>query len=300
TRLCPTNHHGDERTNVAGAFTFASLDSYEAGDPATFVQRLGDPSYAFSMLRYSSFVQDDYRVMRSLMINLGLRHEFQTHLNDRVNLSPRLAASWTPSSRARTALRASVGVVHTPISAGVYRQTLFLDGRHQSDIVIPNPGYPDPFSVGVELVSPPASIVRVDSLLEVPVTHQYSLELAQPIGKYFRFRGTLSRQIGDHLFRSRDVNAPINGARPDPSVRTVTQLESTARSLTDAFQTELSVSYPPRHLWGSVRYVIGKAMNETDAPLSLPPDSFDVTGEWGPALGGARRRVSARGHTHAR
>src|SRR4030095_9758579 len=162
TRLCPTNHHGDEHTNLAGTFTFASLDSYEAGQPVTFVQRLGDPSYAFSMLRYSSFVQDDYRVRPNLMINLGLRHEFQTHLNDRVNLSPRLGASWTPSSRARTTLRASMGVVHTPMSAGVYLQTLLLDGRRQSDIVISNPGYPDPFSVSVEEASVPESVIRVD------------------------------------------------------------------------------------------------------------------------------------------
>lgn len=293
TSIDATNYHGDERSNFAGTFTFASLDSYEAGQPATFVQRLGDPSYAFSMLRYSSFVQDDYRVRRSLMINLGLRHEFQTHSNDRVNLSPRLGASWTPSSRARTTLRASMGVVHTPMSAGVYLQTLLLDGRRQSDIVISNPGYPDPISLGVEQASPPASVIRVDPQLDVPFTHRYSLELAQPIGKYFRFRGTLSRQIGDHLFRSRDVNAPIDGARPDPSLRAVTQLESTARSQTDAVQTELSVSYPPRHLWGSVRYVIGTAINETDGPFSLPPDSFDLTGEWGPARGDARQRVSA-------
>jgi hypothetical protein len=292
-----TNYHGNERTNFAGTFTFASLDSFEAGQPATFVQRLGDPSYAFSMLRYSSFVQDDYRVRPNLMINLGLRNEFQTHLSNRVNLSPRLGASWTPSSRVRTTLRASLGVVHTPMSAGVYLQTLLLDGRRQSDIVISNPGYPDPFAGGVEQASRPASVIRVDPQLDVPFTHRYSLELAQPIGKYFRFRGTLSRQIGDHLFRSRDVNAPIDGSRPDPSLRTVTQLESTARSLTDAFQTELSVSYPPRRLWGSVRYVIGTTMNETDGPFSLPPDSADVTGEWGPARGDARHRVSASVNT---
>jgi hypothetical protein len=297
TSIESTNYRGDEHTNLAGTFTFASLDSYEAGQPATFVQRLGDPSYAFSMLRYSSFVQDDYRVRPNLMINLGLRNEFQTHVSNRVNLSPRLGASWTPASRVRTTLRASLGVVHTPMSAGVYLQSLLVDGRRQSDIVISNPGYPDPFSGGVVETSPPASVIRLDPQLEVPFTHRYSVELAQPIGKYLRFRGTFSRQTGDHLFRSRDVNAPIDGARPDASVRTVTQLESTARSLTDAFQTELSVSYPPRHLWGSVRYVIGKAMNETDAPLSLPPDSFDVTGEWGPARGDARHRVSASVNT---
>ena len=297
TNVEGSNYRGDERTNFAGTYTFASLAFFEAGQPTTFVQRLGDPSYSFSMYRYSWFVQDDYRARRNLMINLGLRHDFQTHVSDWVNLSPRLGASWTPSSKARTILRASMGVVHSPMSAGIYRQTLLVDGRQQSDIVISNPHYPDPFSSGVADALPPASVIRVNPQLQVPFSRRYSLELAQPVGKYFRVRGTFSRQLGEQLFRSRDANAPINGARPDSSLRNITQLESTARSLTDAFQTELSVSYPPRRLWASVRYVLGSAVNETDGPFSLPPDSFDLAGEWGPARGDARHRINASVNT---
>ena len=34
-------------------------------------------------------------------------------------------------------------------------------------------------------------------------------------------------------------------------------------------------------------------MGETDGVFSLPPDSVDVTGEWGPTRGDARHRVNA-------
>jgi len=114
----------------------------------------------------------------------------------------------------------------------------------------------------------------------------------QPIGSLVRFRGTFSRQAGYNLFRSRNANEPVDGIRPDPSVRNITQLESTARSSNKSLQTELSISYPPRRFSALVNYAYGKAMNETDGVFSLPPDSFDVAGEWGPSPTDVRHRVN--------
>ena len=127
----------------------------------------------------------------------------------------------------------------------------------------------------------------------MPVNRRYSFGVDQPIGKFFRFRGTVSRQTGDNLFRSRNANAPVDGVRPDPSVLNITELESTARSLNQSVQAELLVSYPPRRLSAIVSYAYGKAMGETDGVFSLPPDSVDLTGEWGPTRGDARHRVNA-------
>ena len=58
-------------------------------------------------------------------------------------------------------------------------------------------------------------------------------------------------------------------------------------------QTELSINYPPRRFSANVNYAFGKAKDETDGPFSLPPDSFDLTGEWGPRRGDVRHRVNA-------
>ena len=41
--------HGDEGSNASGTYTFASLAAFEAGRPATFTQRVGDPTYRYSM-----------------------------------------------------------------------------------------------------------------------------------------------------------------------------------------------------------------------------------------------------------
>jgi hypothetical protein len=101
-------------------------------------------------------------------------------------------------------------------------------------------------------------------------------------------RSTFSRQTGHHLFRSRNANQAVDGVRPNPTIVDLTELETTAGSLNQSLQTEVMVNYPPKRFSAMVNYVLGKAMNETDGPLSLPPDSVDLTGEWGPNSQDAR------------
>ena len=292
-RVDGSDYRGNEFSNATGTYIFSSLASFEAGQPTTFAQRVGDPTFMYSLYRFGWHIQDDYRVRRNVMINVGLRHDFQTHLRDWVNFSPRLGISWTPSSTARTTLRASAGIAHTPLDARTYQQLLLVDGVAQHDLVISNPGYPDPFSAGVTEAAAPPSVIRARTNLVMPFSQRYTLGVDQPIGKFFRFRGTFLRQTGHNLFRSRNANAPVGGVRPDPSVLNVTELETTARSLAQSFQTEVAVTYPPKRLSASVNYLIGKAMNETDGTFSLPADSVDLTAEWGPSRADARHSLNA-------
>jgi hypothetical protein len=288
-----TISRSDASSNALGTYVFESLDAFQAGRPSTFVQRVGDPAQAYSMYRFGWQVRDDYPVRRNLLLNLGLRNDFETHLSDRVNLSPRMGINWTPFPKSRTTLRASVLVFHSPLTAGMYGQMQLLNGLSQSDLVITDPGYPDPFSAGAVEALPPPSIIRAGADLEMPVSRRDSIGVDQPIGRFLRLRGTWSHEVGRHLFRSRDANAPVNGVRPDPSVLSVTELESTARSVSQSLRTELSVTYPRRRLSANVAYTLGRALDETDWPFLLPPDSFDLSGEWGPARSDVRHRLDA-------
>lgn len=287
------NYQGNETDNSLGTFTFASLASFDAHAPETFTQRIGDPNYSYSMYRFGSYIQDDYRIRRNLMVNLGFRHDFQTHMRDWVNLSPRIGASWTPSLKSRTTLRGSLGLFYLPLDAGTYQRITLVDGVRQRDLVIASPGYPDPFSAGTTEVGALPSIIRAKADLDSPSQRRYTLGVDQPIGKLFRFRSTFVHQTGHNLWRSRNANAPVNGIRPNASFLNITELETTGRSQNDSLQAELSVSYPPRRLSAGINYALGSAMDEADGPFSLPPDSNDVTREWGPAFGDVRHRVNA-------
>src|SRR5262249_17909569 len=160
--------------------------------------------------------------------------------------------SWTPSSKVRTTLRPSAGIAHTPMDARMYQQLLLVDGVAQRDVVISNPGYPDPFSAGMIEAAVPSGVIRARRKLVMPFSHWYTRGVDQPIGKFVRLRETFVRQTGYDLFRSLNANAPVDGVRPDPSILNITELETTGRSLNQSLQTEMIVSYPPRRLSANV------------------------------------------------
>ena len=288
---------GDELRNAGGTFTFASLADFEAGRPTTFTQRLGDPAFSYAIHQYSWFVQDDYRVRRNLMINFGFRHDFQTHVADWANFSPRVGVNWTPSQKWRTTLRANIGMFHQYLDGGQYEQTIRVNGQQQRDLVIAEPGYPDPFSGGVLQGERAPGVIRASPDLSMPFMRRLTVGLEQPIARGLRARASFSRQTGHHLFRSRDVNAPIGGVRPDPSVRNVTQLESSARSRNQSLELGLNYNYQPRRLSANANYVFGSSYNETDGPFTLPPDSHDLSGEWGFSRQHMRHRLNASFNT---
>ena len=89
------------------------------------------------------------------------------------------------------------------------------------------------------------------------------------------------------------MNAPFDGVRPDATVGSITQVESTGRSLTQSLETRLSVTYQPTRLSGSVAYTLGEAMNDFEGALNLPPDSSNLLAEWGPSRQDIRHRFQA-------
>jgi hypothetical protein len=280
----------DEVRNTNGTFTFASLEMYKAGLPATYTQRVINPDGGYAMQRFGWYLQDNYRVNRSLLINMVLRHDMQNRLSDWANFSPRIGANWTLPGR-RTTLRASVGVWPVFFDAGLYEQTLWANGQQQRDIVISSPGYPDPFSGGIPLASQPASIVRAHSGIVMPYTRRVSIGIDRSLTSWARLRANYSHGIGRHLFRSRDLNAPIDGIRPEAGFRNITLLETTARSQNRSLDMNVMLNHRPRRFSANIGYTFGEALNETDGALSLPPDSFDLSNEWGPARQDIRHRL---------
>jgi hypothetical protein len=253
----------DEVRNTNGTYTFASLEMYQAGLPTTYTQRTINPHGSYSMQRFGWYLQDDYRVNRSVMINMALRHDVQTRLADWVNFSPRIGANWTLPGR-RTTLRASIGVWPVFYDGGLYEQTLWANGQQQRDVVISGPGYPDPFSGGVPLASQPSSIVRADPGIVMPFTRRASFGVDRTLASWARLRASYSHGLGRHLFRSRDLNAPIDGIRPEAGIRNITLLETTARSQNRSVEMNLMLNHRPRRFSANIGYTFGRALNETD------------------------------------
>jgi hypothetical protein len=57
------------------------------------------------------------------------------------------------------------------------------------------------------------------------------------------------------------------------------------------------LNHRPRRFSANVGYTLGEAWNETDGALSLPPNSFDLSQEWGPSRQDVRHRLFASMNT---
>ena len=286
-------YRSDNRTNYLGTFTFPSMDDYDAGRPATYTQRLGDPLVEYSQWQAGLFVQDDWRVRSNLTLSAGLRQEFQSHLDDWINLAPRASFTWSPFTHGRTTVRGGGGLFYDWLESEIYEQVLRVDGQRQQDLVITNPGFPDPFAGGAaQQVLPASKYVLADGLV-MPMRVMGNVGLSHRFSPAFGVNLSYSRTSGENRFRGRNINAPIDGVRPDPAAGNVTQVESTAHMRGETFVAGMSFQIPARRLMLFANYAWLKQENDADGPFSLPADSYDPGREWGPALGVPRHSLSA-------
>ena len=284
-------YRSDTRSNYLGTYTFASLADYEAGRPSTYTQRVGDPRVEYSHWQAGLFIQDDWRARKNLTLSAGLRQELQTHMDDPLNLAPRAGFTWSPFRHGRTTVRAGGGVFYDWLEAEVYEQILRVDGFRQQEIVVRDPGYPDPFEAGRSDVLPTSKYVLADSIA-MPTRNMVNVGLAQQLSPSVGVNLNLTRIDGSNRLRGRNVNAPMNGERPDPAFGNVTQVESTARMESTQFSAGLNFNLPARRMFVFANYIFVDQKNDADGPFSLPASSYDLAAEWGPAAGLPRHTFS--------
>lgn len=285
-------YRSDEARNMGGTFTFASPEAYEAGRPTTYTRRSGDPLVKYGQAQLGLYLQDDVRVARSLSLSFGVRQELQSHADDYFNLAPRFGATWSPFKSGSTTIRGGVGIFYDWYDAQTYEQTLRVDGIKQTDLVVQNPGFPDPFGGGNVNVLPSSRYQQADDLV-LPTILRSNIGVERVLSRLFRLNVSYSVARGSHLFRGRNVNAPLaNGMRPDPNVGNITQVESTGRSEVHFINAGVNMMLPWHRTMLFMNYGTGKAMNDTDGAFSLPANSLDLAAEWGPSLTDVRHRLS--------
>jgi hypothetical protein len=286
------NYIGDELRNAAGTFTFPTLLAYETARPNNYTIREGNPYLEYNNTEAGLFIQDDYRFKKNLLLSFGGRYEMQSLIDDKVNFAPRAGMTWSPFKSNKTTVRAGAGIFYDWYETSLYENTVRQDGFHQYDTIIRNPGYPNPYEGGTVVVTAP-SIVRVGTGLSMPTVRRYSLGVEQQILGWLRMRANYFNQHGWNQFRSRNINDPVLGLRPDQALGNITYLETTGEADSQGLDLNFNFNYQPRRLFGVVGYTIGERNNYTDSALSLPVDSNNLEAEWGPASDDIRHRIFA-------
>ncbi len=118
-----------------------------------------------------------------------------------------------------------------------------------------------------------------------------SFGVEQTLPSNIRLMSQYFYRRGIHQLRGRNINAPINGARPDPTSGNITQIESSANSFNHTWFVNLNWMRMGKFMLGA-SYVLSKTTDETDGPTGLPADNFNLRGERGPSLQDTRHRFN--------
>lgn len=281
----------DRTENTAGRFIFPSLESYAAGRPIQFVQRIGDAALAYTRYEMGWYVYDEMRPRKDVQLGLGLRHEFQSFTDDWANFGPRASLAWSPAALDGTTIRAGAGLFYDWYDASLHEQTLRLNGERQRDLIVTDPGWPDPFagSGGIEL--PPPSVVHASGDLRLPTTRRVSLGVQQQLARGVDVRVNVFDESTWNRLRSIDTNAPVNGVRPNAELGRVTEIRSAGRAEERGVETNLRIRSPERAFFGTFRYRYASAFDDAGGALSLPTDSSNPGVDWGPSSGDVRHRL---------
>jgi hypothetical protein len=279
-----------DHSNREGTWSFASLADYYSGRPFSFRQQVGNARFTYSQRELGLFAQHDVRVGSRLSISWGVRYDWQNLVRDRNNLAPRISAAWAADGARRVVLRGGGGIFYDKASSGDWAEVLHSDPALARQILITNPGYPDPFSGGSRDAPQPANVARFATGLRSPYVLHYSVGAEWRAGAKAMFTATYLGARGVKLFRSRDENAPLSGLRPDPWLAIARVVENGSALKSHAMELSWRGS-ASRIVDATVRYTLAKTMDDTGGLSWLPPDSRDWSREWARANEDQRHRL---------
>lgn len=273
-------YRSDDTQNYLGTYTFASLEALAAGRPSTYTRRIGDPRITYSSWQVGAYVQDDWRVARSVLLSYGVRAGYQNLVSDAVNVSPRVTIGWSPFRQGKTTIRASYGYLYDWIEGNLYKQSQLVDGFRLREINVIQPSYPSVPSAGA--MSATNRYLWADDLL-LPSGHRLSAGVDQQWSTTMRVNISYTWSRDDGELRGRNLNAPTAGIRPDPTFANVVQLVSDAASRLHAINVgwtrqQLSV----KRLFLSANYTWTKAESNSTGAFALPANGDNLGSEWGP------------------
>jgi Carboxypeptidase regulatory-like domain/TonB dependent receptor len=272
----------DRNTNLGGTFYFSSLADFEQGRPYSFTQQQGSTHLVFLEKVLGGFVQDEYHLRPNLLVSAGLRYDWQNYFHDNNNFSPRLSFAYSPDKNQRTVIRGGVGVFYDRTGPGPILDTLYFNGSTLRLYVLENPGFPNPLGTGGSLAAQPVSVTRLDPNVHIPYQLQYSFGVERQVRKTTTVGVAYVGARGIGLFRSRDINAPPPPdytARPDLAVGVLREIESAGRSRRDSLEVSLRGNVT-HYFIGMAQYRLARNYNDTSGINYLPPNTYDLAGEW--------------------
>ncbi len=191
-----------------GLYEFPNLEAFALGEYSNFSQAAGNPTFSFSVPYYGFYVQDTFRALPRLTIEMGLREDFQVYPQPQGNplfpltgqypnrfqqLAPRLGFAWQPANK--TVVRGGFGMFYTNMNGLNYRNAVISNGLATQqteasagyDGGIPNqqaPTFPNILPANSQAFLASSDISLVSPQFHAPSILQGSLQIERELDQY--------------------------------------------------------------------------------------------------------------------
>lgn len=309
--------------SIRGSYSFSSLANFLSGtyNNSGFTQTFKNSVVAQTNPNIGFYVQDEWKPLANLTVNLGLRYDLQylkTIVTDTNNVSPRAGFAWSPFASRNIVIRGGFGLYYDRVPLRALANALLsagntADAASLSQVSVSlSPGQAGaPSFPGIlsNLTLPPGVLFNfstMDRHMQNGYAEQGNVEVEKQVGGH----GTLSvgyqHLRGLHLIISVNQNVPTctaagtnNGCRPNPAYGNNSQYSS----LADSHYDGLHVSFVERPVrWGSYRvsYTYSKALdNVGEFFFSSPIDNFNIWKDYGRSDDDQRHRLVFDGSIHS-
>jgi hypothetical protein len=272
--------------------TVQGIDGY---GPSQFWITRGNPHVRFRETAWGAYAQDDWIPTPRLTLSYGLRSDWQSAAS-RPGVAARAGAALALDGPRRNLVRVGAGTFHQRIDPELTLDVTRLDGRHQEQLLIDHPSSFPALPAELETAVSLPTVYVADADLRAPQILMSAASYERQVMPAMFLTVRYSHQHGTRLLRTRDINVPAAaGVRYDQRFGRMLQYESSGRLR----RHELASGWRwaagrAGSFFANYSYVRGRA--DTDGRGTLPADSTDLAGEWGPLAADRTHSGNAGAH----
>jgi len=314
-------------TNFNGMFVFSSINAYIAtlqgiqqnlafsqivangGGAFQYVAVAGNPLSHVDQVDVAPFIQDDWRVIPSLTLSLGLRYEAQTNMHDKGDFAPRVGVAWGLGGgqgrlrQPKLVIRGGFGLFYDRFALAQVLNAERFNGEVQQRYVVQDPQFF--FTSGTDPLAfvPPGQAVtswKIDPGLVAPRIIQSAIGADRQLPRNITLSVNYTDSRGVHELRTVNINAPLPGTFPANPIypmgnaSPLYEYQSSGLFKQNQLTTNINARLSARYsLFGY--YSWGHAHSNTDGVNSFPANSYDLSNEWSRAAFDVRHRVFVGG-----